>query len=173
MKKVFLLAIVAIAIIATAFTAPSKKAPKKLVKWYTWEEAMKANDAQPRKIFVDLYTDWCGWCKVMDSKTFEDPKVAEYLNTYYYPVKFNAEQTAAVTFKGKVYPGEKGKMHALAAWLTGGKASYRTVVYLDENVTKIQAIEGYREVAEFSQISRYFGEDFYKTMNWATFKTQK
>ena len=30
------------------------------VKWMTWEEAAAANDKQPKKIFVDVYTNWCG-----------------------------------------------------------------------------------------------------------------
>ena len=50
------------------------------VKWYTWEEAVKANEQEQRKIFVDVYTDWCGWCKRMDAMTFKNPDVIKVLN---------------------------------------------------------------------------------------------
>ena len=44
-----------------------------------------------KKIIIDLYTDWCGWCKVMDRNTFTDKQVIEYINNYFLPVKFDAE----------------------------------------------------------------------------------
>jgi len=50
------------------------------VKWYTWEEAVKASEKEQRKIFVDVYTDWCGWCKEMDKTTFNASNIAKYLN---------------------------------------------------------------------------------------------
>ncbi|HLT51685.1 MAG TPA: DUF255 domain-containing protein, partial [Arenibacter sp.] len=47
------------------------------ITWLSWEEAVKLAETEkdPKKIFVDVYTDWCGWCKKMDKDTFQDPKV--------------------------------------------------------------------------------------------------
>src|SRR5687768_17162922 len=56
-----------------------------------------------RKIVIDLYTDWCGWCKVMDAQTFADKKVAEYVNKNFYAVKFNAEMRDSLLFGDKYY----------------------------------------------------------------------
>ena len=61
------------------------------VKWYTFEEAVELNKAEQRKIFIDVYTDWCGWCKKMDATTFNSPEIAKILNEEYYAVKFDAE----------------------------------------------------------------------------------
>ena len=33
------------------------------IAWLTWEEAIEMNKKAPRKIVVDIYTEWCGWCK--------------------------------------------------------------------------------------------------------------
>ena len=50
------------------------------VNWLTWEEAQERNKKEPRKIFVDVYTQWCGWCKKMDKETFSNPEIIKYLN---------------------------------------------------------------------------------------------
>ena len=63
------------------------------IQWLTMEEAYEKTQKEPKKILVDVYTDWCGWCKVMDRGTFRDEKVVAYVNEHYYAVKFDAEQT--------------------------------------------------------------------------------
>jgi uncharacterized protein YyaL (SSP411 family) len=47
------------------------------VNWVTFEQAVELSKKDKRKVFIDVYTDWCGWCKVMDKNTFSDPKVAK------------------------------------------------------------------------------------------------
>ena len=62
------------------------------IKWLTIEQAYALNQKEPRKMVIDVYTDWCGWCKVMDRETFSKPAIAEFVNKNYYAVKLNAEQ---------------------------------------------------------------------------------
>ena len=69
------------------------------VKWMSWEEAAAANDKQPKKIFVDVYTNWCGWCKKMDASTFKEADVVKILNEKFYPVKLNAEQKESIFWR--------------------------------------------------------------------------
>ncbi|HOY72828.1 MAG TPA: DUF255 domain-containing protein, partial [Tenuifilaceae bacterium] len=76
------------------------------VKWYTLEEALKLNTSEPRKIFIDVYTDWCGWCKKMDSNTFNNPLIASYLTKDFYAVKVKAEGKNEITYKGQVYKNQ-------------------------------------------------------------------
>ena len=73
------------------------------VKWYSLEEAVALQKKKPKKIFIDMYTDWCGWCKRMDATTFTDSAVSAYLNENFYCVKFDAEQKNPVTFQGKTF----------------------------------------------------------------------
>src|SRR5882757_10471977 len=70
------------------------------VKWMTFQEAVEKSKTEKRKIFIDVYTDWCGWCKVMDKNTFPDLQIAKLLNEKFYPVKLDAEQTADINFRG-------------------------------------------------------------------------
>jgi len=128
------------------------------VKWYTIEEAVRLAQANPRPIFVATYTAWCGWCKKLDKDTFSHPIIADILNNKYYPVKFDAESTAPITFQGKTFinDGKLGKTHQLALGLMQGKASYPTVVFLTAKSELITPIPGYRGPKEFEPLLIYF-----------------
>jgi uncharacterized protein YyaL (SSP411 family) len=143
------------------------------VKWYTIEEAFAMTKKEPRKIVIDVYTDWCSWCKVMDSKTFSNKIIADYMNKNFYPVKFNAEQKTDVALNGKIYKfipsGSKG-YNELAAELLNGQLGYPSVVFLDENTKMIQPVQGYIKAKEFDGIIRFIGDDVYKTTKWEDFQ---
>ena len=148
---------------------------EKAVKWMTFEEALEKSKTEKRKIFIDVYTDWCGWCKVMDKNTFSEAHVAKILNEEFYPVKFNAEQRENVVFNGTTFKfvasGNSG-YHELAAALLNNKLSYPTVVFLDEEFRMIQPLSGYQEAKAFHPIIQFIGEDHYKTVSWKDWQTQ-
>ncbi|HQZ44348.1 MAG TPA: thioredoxin family protein, partial [Flavobacteriales bacterium] len=68
------------------------------IKWMTIEQAQEKAKETPRPLMVDVYTSWCGPCKMLEARTFSDPKLAEYVNKHFYAVKFNAESSDPVTF---------------------------------------------------------------------------
>ena len=113
------------------------------VQWLTIEEAVAKMEVEKRKIFIDMYTDWCGWCKKMDKATFEQPHIATYLNENYYPVKFNAEFKEEISYNGKTYKfiksGRRG-YHELAAELSKslGRLSFPTIIFVDSDLTVLQ-----------------------------------
>lgn len=73
------------------------------IKWMSMDEALAAQKKKAKPIFMDVYTDWCGPCKMLDKNTFHDKEIVEYINANYYAVKFNAEGNSEVNFKGKKY----------------------------------------------------------------------
>lgn len=153
--------------------APANSRDETRVTWYTFEEAVELTKNEPKKIFIDVYTDWCGWCKKMDASTFNNPTVAKYLNENFYPVKFNAEQKEDVQFKGytfKYIPQGRRGYHQLAASLLNNQLSYPTVVFLDENVNMIQPLPGYRGAKSFYPILKFFAENHYKEITWQEFQ---
>ena len=144
------------------------------INWLSWEEALKKQEEEPRKIIVDIFTDWCIWCKRMEA-TFNDKNIAQYINENYYAIKFNAEQKEDISFKGKTYSfvnsGKKG-YHELAAEITQGRLGYPSIVFMDESFEVIQAINGYKESSEFEMIITYFGDDFHMKMPWERYIRQ-
>lgn len=137
--------------------------------WMSFEEAVVKMEGKQKKLFIDVYTDWCGWCKKMDATTFADPRVASYLGENFYPVKFNAEQKEEIVFNNHTFKfvanGRRG-YHELAAALLNGKLSYPSVVFLNEKYEIIQVLPGFRKADEFLKIAKFIGDDHYLNTPW-------
>ena len=139
------------------------------VKWYTFEEAVELNKAEQRKIFIDVYTDWCGWCKKMDATTFNSPEIAKILNEEYYAVKFDAETKDTIRFAGRQFINDGNRSrspHQLAVALLQGKMSYPSVAYLNEQNQLLTAVPGYYTPDKLEPILLFFAEDAFKTQSF-------
>ncbi|HUX57881.1 MAG TPA: DUF255 domain-containing protein [Bacteroidales bacterium] len=167
MKKAFIL------ILFTSMTITSFS-QKTDVRWYTIQEAEKLIKQSPRPIFVDTYTDWCGWCKKMDKETFTNPVISDILNNKFYPVKFDAEGKESVDFLGKTFinDGKAGKAHQLAIALLKGQLSYPTVVFLTQqnNQVQVSPVPGFREPKDMEVLLSFFSEKAYETQTWEDFQ---
>jgi thioredoxin-related protein len=144
------------------------------VKWYTIQEAEKLSKQAPRPIFVDTYTDWCGWCKKMDKETFTNSVISDILNTKFYPVKFDAEGKESINFSGKTFinDGKSGNAHQLAIALLQGQLSYPTVVFLTQKDGKIAVspVPGFKEPKDMEVILSFFADKAYETQKWEDFQ---
>jgi len=149
----------------------SQNAPQHEIKWYTLSDALKLTTVTPKKIYLDVYTDWCGWCKRMDATTFKDPCVVELMNKYYYAVRFNAETKDTLHYKDTTFTFDKNyRANDLAYYFLGGKMSYPTSVYLTETGDLIQPIAGYQEADMLQMILSYIGKDMQKTITREDYK---
>lgn len=160
--------------VATGFKS-DKKRPAEGIQWLSMEEAYAKIQQEPRKVLIDVYTDWCGWCKVMDRETFKNKAVVEYINRKYYAVKFNAEQTKAITLGDQKFEfqaeGSRG-IHQLALALTNNQPSYPTTVFLDDKFNMIQPLPGYMKPKEFHQVITFIGEDYHKKEAFEDYKSK-
>ena len=148
------------------FSQPEK------IKWIEPEEINEFQKSNPKKIMIDLYTDWCGWCKVMDRTTFSDKNVAEKINSNFYPIKINAEYKGEINFNNKIYKYLDSKprgINELAYYLTNGQLSYPMTIFLDEEFRIITLLPGYHKSNFFKSVLDYIGEDYWKDRSWEEF----
>ena len=118
---------------------------------------------------MDIYTDWCGPCKLMDKNTFQNPDVAQYLNNNFYAVKFNAEGNKKVNFKGREFSninyneslkGGRNATHDFARYL--GISGYPTIVFFDKDANPIAPITGYLNPNQIEIYLKLFKDEKYK-----------
>ena len=149
------------------FISPIPSAPKEKIRWISFEEAEKLSKEKPLPILVDVYTDWCGWCKVMDKKTYAHDSVAKYINQHFYAIKFNAESKTPVQWKGKTYSFmPQYKMHSLAIELLKGEAGFPTTVIIPIDPADPQAIPGYLQPKDMHTLLSYFSEANFKKIRY-------
>ncbi len=160
---------------ALTFAAGYTLAQNAAVKWHTIEEAEQLSKLSFKPIFIDTYTDWCGWCKKMDQETFTNPVIADILNNNFYPVKFNAEGKEEINFFGQTFinDGKAGKAHQLAVALLRGQLSYPTVVFLtlQENKLSASPVPGFRQAKDMEVLLMFFAGKAYEKQSWEEFQT--
>jgi thioredoxin-related protein len=151
-KFILSLGALLIFILSTSFSEPpGDKKVSEGINWVTIEEAQELTQKEPRKIVMDVYTDWCGWCKKMDKTTFADEKVVEYVNEHFYAVKFNAEADKTFNFKGQEFTNPE---FTRAIQVRG----FPTMVFFAEDFSKFQPVSGYRKAEEFLEMLKTFKE---------------
>jgi len=137
---------------------------KEKVQWISFQEAEKRMKTKALPILIDVYTDWCGWCKVMDKKTYANDSVANYLNKNFYSIKFDAESKAPVHWKGKTYIyNTQQRMHNLAIELLKGDAGFPTTVIIPVQPNIPQPIPGFLQPAEIHTVLTFYANDHFKT----------
>ena len=154
--------IITLMLLAVAWNASSQK-----INWMTMNEALEAQKTEPRKIIMDVYTTWCGPCKLMDKNTFGNKDVANFINENYYPVKFNAEGTEEVTYQDFTYTnpnyqeGRKGRnaQHLFAHALRIN--AYPNLVFFADNGDLIQALPGYKTPQQLEIFLKMIANDDY------------
>jgi thioredoxin-related protein len=179
LKKPLLLpvAVLLIGLFSWGFVSQNQtKAPAKGVNWVSIEEAATLAKKDGKKILIDMYTDWCGWCKRMDRDTYAKADVIEYINENFHAVKFNAEQKESVTVNGVTYNyngnvGRRG-VHDLALQILNGRLSYPTTSFLNPDLSILTNVAGYQGEDDMMAILSFLGEDHYKTTSWEIYKKE-
>jgi len=165
MKKILL-------IIAIVFTTVSIQAQEKEINWMSMDEALSAQAKSPKKIMMDVYTKWCGPCKLLDKKTFHNEDVVSYVNKNYYAVKFNAEGNENINYKGQDfanpnYDSSKANVRNAQHELAGALqiTAYPTIVFFDEEGNTIAPLPGYKSPPQLELYLKLFLNDGHKSID--------
>lgn len=141
------------------------------INWVTLEEAIELQKTVPKKIMMDVYTNWCGPCKMLDKNTFQNEDVANYVNKHFYAVKFNGEGNSSITYKDRTFgnpnydatkANRRNSAHEFARFLKVN--AYPTIVFFDEEANFITPLPGYRKPQQLELYLKLFQSDDYKEM---------
>jgi len=134
--------------VSTLISQKSAPVQSEHIVWIDLEKANMLAQQNAKPILIDVYTDWCKWCKVMDETTFEDPEIIKYVNQHFYPVKLNAEHRSKIEFKGKTYEYVQKGANMIIGELLGNRPSYPSLVLMDEKLESKQVLKGYQKEAQ-------------------------
>ena len=162
MKNITLLVLL---LVATSVSA------QKGINWVSMNDALavQAQDAKP--IFIDMYTSWCGPCKMLDRNTFSNEDVIDYINEHYYAVKFNAEGDEPVAYLGNDFGNpqynpakakRRNSQHEFAKHLS--IRAYPTLVFLNETGELLTTVKSYRTPQQLELYLKLFATGAYKNL---------
>lgn len=167
MQKVLrILGIISLPLLLVSFNAPKTEK----IKWLSPDELQTEYTKHPKPIIIDVYTSWCGWCKVMDKDTYSNEKVITYINENFYAVKYDAESKDPVVFNNKKYNYNPAyKANDLAVYFLFGRMGYPTTVLLSALDAQPAPLSGYLKPSELEPPLKYFGEGAFKNQNFPDF----
>ena len=139
------------------------------INWLGFEKAIELQKTLPKNIIMDVYTNWCGPCKLMEKNTFQNKFIADFINKNYYAVKFNGEGNDVINFMGKKFENirydesrsqSRNSSHQFTQFL--GINAYPSTLFFDDKMNLITPIRGYLIPKQLEIYLELFKKDQYK-----------
>ena len=139
------------------------------INWMSLKDVTEAQKTNPKNVLIDVYTNWCGPCKLMDSNTFSNTDIIRIINENYYAVKFNAEGNETVKFMNKVFTNpdfdstktqRRNSSHQFTQFL--GVNAYPSTLFFDSEMNYLTPVKGYLNPKQIEIYLLLFKDDTYK-----------
>ena len=139
------------------------------INWMSLKDVAEAQKTNPKNVLIDVYTNWCGPCKLMDKNTFSNPDIIRIINKNYYAVKFNAEGNETVKFMNKVFTNpdfdstktqRRNSSHQFTQFL--GVNAYPSTLFFDSEMNYLTPVRGYLNPKQIEIYLLLFKDDTYK-----------
>ena len=147
------------------------KGSSQQINWISFNELEKVQKNNPKNVLIDIYTNWCGPCKLMDKNTFGNADIIRIINENYYAVKFNGEGNETVKFMDRIFTNpnydssrsqKRNSSHELTRYL--GVNAYPSTLFFDSSMNYISPIRGYLNPKQIEIYLTLFKDDTYKTL---------
>ena len=140
---------------AIIFVPHSAPAAGQGLKWRSWDVGLKESGTAKKPVLVDVYTDWCGWCKRMDRDVYGKTEVSDYLAKKFVVVKLNAESESPASYDGRPYT----ERSLATKFRVNG---YPTTIFLGTSGEHLVNVPGYVPADDFLVLLRYIGDGAYQ-----------
>ena len=122
------------------------------LQWKNFNDGIAEAKKSGKKVLIDVYTDWCKWCKKMDAETYTDKKIKVYLEKNYVLIKLNAEGIGNISYAGQtISPAQFAQQM--------GIDGYPATLFLKGNGDPITVLPGYSEPKMFIHVISYIAEN--------------
>ncbi|NLJ08688.1 MAG: DUF255 domain-containing protein [Sphingobacteriales bacterium] len=140
--------VVALPLLISAQTPPDNN-----IKWVDWNKAVTEARQSNKIIILELYTDWCGWCKKMEKETFVNPEIIELLNSHFIPVRLNPEDKKTLySYQGKMVTA---RQLLVSLEKNTDQIKYPAILFLyPSDFSMVYSEEGYIKANSFKQLLR-------------------
>ena len=145
--------------------APAPPANTGEIGWVTLREGITRAANEHKKLLIDVYTDWCTWCQVMDRETYAVRDIIEYVNAHYVAVRLNGESQHEVRIWGGAFTEQQ-----VATRL--GTTGFPNTVFLSSDLEPIGSQSGYLPAETFLPLLKFVQEDLVGTMDFQDFLDQ-
>lgn len=136
--------------------------PAPEIEWVSIEDGLRQANESGKKVLVNVYTDWCDFCKKMTNTVYPDSTVRASVYDHFVSVGLNAESEKVVRYQGEMLTEKE-----LARKL--GIRSYPTMLFLNPDGELILQSNGYMPANDFNRMLMYMGSNAYLTMEFIDF----
>lgn len=141
---------------ATAPTAGARAAAQAVAgapDWRAWNDGMKQASTTGRPVVVDVYTNWCGWCRRMDRDVYQNAEIADYLRKKFVTIKLNAEAKDGARWQSHDYTSQDLAQQFRVS-------GYPTTIFLRSSGEHMANVPGYVAADRFLLLLRYVAEGY-------------